>query len=53
MKNLNYQEFKTKRIEFSNNQPSFLQGLESDFEISTKNMYNNYYLKGKAPKWAK
>lgn len=53
MTTLSYQEFKTKRIEFLNTQPNYLQNLENDFETSTKNMYDNYYLKGRIVKWAK
>lgn len=50
---LTYQEFKTKRINFLNNQPNYMQGLEENFEESTQNMYNNFYLKGRISKWAK
>jgi len=50
---LTYQEFKTKRTNFLNTQPNYMQGLEDSFEESTQNMYNNYYLKGKIVKWAK
>jgi hypothetical protein len=53
MKNLTYTEFKTKRINFLNNQPSYMQSLEVSFEESTEDMYNNYYLKGRVAKWAK
>jgi len=53
MKNLTYTEFKAKRTNFLNTQPDYLQGLEGDFETSTQNMYNNYYLKGRIAKWAK
>lgn len=39
-------------MNFNSNQPSYLQ-VESDFEGMTKNIYENYYLKGKVPQYAK
>lgn len=53
MKTLNYTEFKNRRKEFLATQPEYMDGLELDFESSTRNMYNNFYLKGRIAKWAK
>ena len=50
---LTYSEFKAKRIEFQNARPLYTQGLEDNFEQMTKNIYNNYYLKGRVPSYAK
>lgn len=50
---LTYSEFKTRRINFEKSQPTYLQGLEDNFEEMTKHIYNNYYLKGRVPSYAK
>ena len=49
---LSYTDFKTLRINFHNNQPTYLQNLESDFESSTKFAYK-FYLNGRVPVYAK
>lgn len=49
---LTYSEFKTRRINFNSSQPSYLQGLESNFEDMTQFMYK-MYLKGRVPAFAK
>ena len=50
---LTYNEFKTLRANFQSTRPTYTKGLESDFETMTRNIYNNYYLKGRIPQWAK
>jgi hypothetical protein len=49
---LTYSEFKAKRINFNNSQPTYLKGIESNFEESTKLSYK-MYIKGMVPKFAK
>ena len=50
---LTYSEFKKRRTNFEKSQPNYMQSSESSFEEMTKNIYNNYYLKGRIPSYAK
>lgn len=55
MKNLSYEQFRAKRVEWIESYEAkndWAKGLESDFESMTKFAYN-LYLKGKTPAFAK